>query len=68
MERCELKNCFNEQIGSEKMRKKKLLRGLTTDDYVHPQERDYMIDLEQSAALARVMDGLSDLACPCVSR
>lgn len=44
------------------MRGKRFFPKLFAEDYMHPFERDYVINPEQNAALASMMDGLSDLS------
>ena len=44
------------------MREKRFFPSLSTEDYIHPFERDYIINPDQYAVLASMMDGLSDLS------
>lgn len=42
--------------------KRKILNGLQTDDYIHPMEKNSVIQIEQSGVVAMAMDKFSDLA------
>lgn len=44
------------------MRGKRFFPRLSAEDYMHPFERDSLINPEQSETLANMMDGLSDLS------